>query len=42
MLAHNQARYLLQEIGYLPKDLPLPEPAILKSKGGDGDAEDTN
>lgn len=42
MLAHNQARYLLQETGYFPKDLPEAQPALLKSKGGDSDAEDTN
>ena len=34
MLAHNQARYLLQETGYFPKDLPEAQPALLKSKGG--------
>lgn len=42
MLAHNQARYLLQGTGYLPDDLPEPQPALLKSKGGDSDAEDSN
>lgn len=42
MLAHNQARYLLQETGYFPKDLPEAQPALLKSKGGDSDAEDSN
>ena len=42
MLAHNQARYLLQGTGYLPDDLPEAQPALLKSKGGDSDAEDSN
>lgn len=42
MLAHNQARYLLQETGYFSKDLPEAQPALLKSKGGDSDAEDSN
>lgn len=43
MLAHNQARYLLQETGYLPDDLPEPQSALLNPpKGGDANGKDTD
>ena len=43
MLAHNQARYLLQGIGYLPDDLPEPQSALLNPpKGGDANGKDTD
>lgn len=43
MLAHNQARYLLQGTGYLPDDLPEPQSALLNPpKGGDANGKDTD
>lgn len=43
MLAHNQARYLLQGTGYLPDDLPEPQSALLNPpKGGDANGKDSN
>lgn len=43
MLAHNQARYLLQGTGYLPDDLPEPQSALLNPpKGGDVNGKDTD
>lgn len=43
MLAHNQARYLLQGTGYLPDDLPEAQPALLNPpKGGDANGKDTD
>lgn len=43
MLAHNQARYLLQGTGYLPDDLPEPQLALLNPpKGGDANGKDTD
>ncbi|NGG71980.1 phage portal protein [Lactobacillus salivarius] len=40
MLAHNQARYLLQGTGYLPDDLP--EALLNPPKGGDVNGKDTD
>ena len=43
MLAHNQARYLLQGTGYLPDDLPEPQSALLNPpKGDDANGKDTD
>lgn len=43
MLAHNQARYLLQGTRYLPDDLPEPQSALLNPpKGGDANGKDTD
>lgn len=43
MLAHNQARYLLQGTGYLPDGLPEPQSALLNPpKGGDANGKDTD